>query len=175
MAAGRRNEPETESYRTYDMPRLISKTFQTWAMMPLRLIVGYGFISHGYSKLSHGPEHFATILRALGVPFSEFSAWATIAVELLGGLLFLAGAFVAVASIPMRAVMLTAIFTVHLHYGFNSVKLLAITSTGAQFGPVGYEVNLLYIACMAAVVFGGAGPFSVDGLLTSSKESPKGA
>jgi putative oxidoreductase len=157
------------------MLRLINKNFRTWATMPLRLIVGYGFMAHGYSKLSRGPEHFATILQALGVPFPEFSAWATIAVELLGGLSFLAGAFVVLASIPMTAVMLTAIFTVHLPYGFNSVKLLAVTSAGPQFGPVGYEVNLLYIACMAAVVLGGPGPFSVDGLLTSSKESSKGA
>lgn len=157
------------------MTRRINATFRNWAMMPLRLIVGYGFMSHGYAKLSRGPEHFAAILQALGVPFPQIMAWATIAVELLGGFLFLIGAFIVLASIPMTVVLLTAIFTVHLPYGFNSVKLVAVTSAGAQFGPVGYEVNLLYIACMAAVVLGGAGPFSVDGFLTSSKAPPKGA
>jgi Transposase DDE domain len=39
----------------------------------------------------------------------------------------------------MTVVLLTAIFTVQLPYGFNSVKLLAMTSASAQFGPVGYK------------------------------------
>lgn len=53
----------------------------------------------------------------------------------------------------------------HLPYGFSSIKLVAITAAGAQFGPPGYEVDLLYIACLAALVLGGSGPFSVDGLI----------
>ena len=39
-----------------------------WAALPLRLIVGYGFMEHGYAKLIHGPERFAGILHALAVP-----------------------------------------------------------------------------------------------------------
>jgi len=27
-----------------------------WAPIPLRLIVGYGFMEHGFAKLSKGPE-----------------------------------------------------------------------------------------------------------------------
>ena len=38
-----------------------------WAPIPIRMIVGYGFIAHGYSKLVTGPEHFAKILHSLGV------------------------------------------------------------------------------------------------------------
>jgi uncharacterized membrane protein YphA (DoxX/SURF4 family) len=34
----------------------------------LRLIVGYGFIVHGYAKLARGPETFAIVLHTLGVP-----------------------------------------------------------------------------------------------------------
>ena len=30
---------------------------------------------------------------------------------------------------------------------------------------MGYEVNLLYIACLAALAIGGSGPFAVDGLI----------
>lgn len=116
----------------------------------------------------HGPENFAIILQALGVPAPELMAWATIAVELLGGLAVLIGAFVPLASVPMTVVLLTAIFTVHLHYGFNSVKLLAVTPEGAKFGPVGYEVNLLYIACLVALILGGTGPLSVDSAIRSA-------
>jgi putative oxidoreductase len=39
-----------------------------WAPIPLRLIVGYGFMQHGFAKLSKGPEAFAMILHAIGVP-----------------------------------------------------------------------------------------------------------
>jgi putative oxidoreductase len=135
-----------------------------WAPIPLRLIVGYGFMQHGYAKLSKGPDVFAGILRAMGVPGPHFMAWATILVELLGGFSVILGAFVAIASVPMAAVLLVAMFKVHLPYGFSSIKLLAVTATGAKFGPPGIEVNLLYLACLAALVMGGAGPFAVDRL-----------
>jgi len=89
-------------------------------------------------------------------------AWVTILTELLGGLAILLGAFVSLVSLPMAALLLVAIFTVHLPYGFSSIKLMAVTAAGAQFGPVGYECNLLYLACLAALVLGGSGPLSVD-------------
>jgi len=39
-----------------------------WAPLPLLLMIGFGFMQHGFAKLSKGPEVFATILGALGVP-----------------------------------------------------------------------------------------------------------
>jgi hypothetical protein len=36
---------------------------------------------------------------------------------------------------------------------------------GAHFWQPGYETDLLYIAGLIALYFGGAGPFSVDGIL----------
>ena len=41
-----------------------------WSLyaIPLRLIVGFGFMEHGYAKLARGTESFAAILHALGVP-----------------------------------------------------------------------------------------------------------
>jgi len=62
--------------------------------------------------------------------------------------------------------LMVAMFTVHLPYGFSSIKLQAVTATGAQFGQPGYEVDLLYLACLAALVLGGSGPLAVDALLT---------
>jgi putative oxidoreductase len=46
-----------------------------------------------------------------------------------------------------------------------------MTATGAKFGPVGYEVILLYVACLAAVVIGGPGPFAIDSLLRKHFEA----
>jgi len=133
-----------------------------WAPLPLRLIVGYGFIVHGFAKLSRGPDMFAAILHTLGIPLPLVFAWLTTLVELIGGIAILAGAFVPLASVPMAVVLLTALFTVHLPYGFSSVRLVEVSATGARFGPVGYEVTLLYLAALAALVTGGAGPFSID-------------
>ena len=47
--------------------------------------------------------------------------------------------------------MSTAMFGVHCRYGFSSVRLKSLSDAGAVFGPVGYEVNLLYIAALVAL------------------------
>jgi putative oxidoreductase len=163
--------------------RLLTRPLMTrWSPVPLRLIVGYGFIQHGFAKLSRGPGMFAAILQGMGVPTPHVMAWLTILTELLGGLAVLLGAFVRIVSVPMTAVLLVAMFKVHLQYGFSSIKLLAVTATGAKFGPVGYEVILLYVACLAALVIGGSGPFAIDGLVrrrfearTSTSRHPRWA
>src|SRR6185437_743522 len=151
----------------FDFPGRFSMA--PWAALPLRLIVGYGFMEHGFAKLSRGPDAFASILYALHVPAPHFMAWLTILTELFGGLAILLGAFVVLAGIPLAAVLLVAIFTVHLPYGFSSIKLRAVTAAVPQFGPVGYECNLLYLACLAALILGGSGPLSIDGLLRKWK------
>ena len=133
-----------------------------WAAIPLRLMVGYGFMEHGFAKLSRGPEAFAAILHMIGVPAPHLMAWLTILTELIGGLAVLLGAFVPLASLPMATVLVVAMITVHLPYGFSSIKLLSVTSGRAQFGPPGYELDLLYLACLAALVFGGSGPMAID-------------
>jgi putative oxidoreductase len=155
-----------------DLPiDLFSKSpIARWAPIPLRLIVGYGFMEHGFAKLARGPDAFPMILHALWVPAPHLMGWLTIAVEICGGLAVLLGALVPLASIPMAAVLLVAIFTVHLPYGFSSIKLEAVTAAGAQFGPPGFETDLLYLACLAALVMGGSGPLAIDGFLIKLKE-----
>src|SRR6185312_14532765 len=130
--------------------------------LPLRLIAGYGFLAHGYAKLARGPDVFIGVLHAIGVPFAFFLGWATIIIELAGGLLVLLGAFVPLASAPMIVVLLVAIVTVHLPNGFSSIKLLSYDASGAHFGQPGYETDLLYLAALLALCAGGAGPFSLD-------------
>jgi putative oxidoreductase len=136
-----------------------------WAPIPLRLIVGYGFMAHGFAKIAKHPGMFARILHAIGVPAPHFMAWATILIELFGGLAVLLGAFVPLVSLPMLAVLLVAAMTVHLPFGFSSIKLMAVTAAGPQFGPPGYETDLLYIACLIALVLWGSGPYAVDGII----------
>lgn len=131
-----------------------------WAPIPIRAIVGYGFMAHGVAKMMNGPERFAGILRAMHIPAPEIAAWATILTELVGGFAVLIGAGIPFVSVPMIAVLLVAAVTVHRPYGFSSIKLQGVTDRGAQFGPPGYETDLLYIACLAALVLGGTGPLT---------------
>jgi len=150
---------------------LISRSpIARWAPIPLRLIVGYGFMEHGFAKLARGPDAFPAILQALGVPAPHLMEWLTILVEIVGGLAVLLGALVPLASVPMAAVLLVAMITVHLPYGFSSIKLQAVTAAGAQFGPPGFETDLLYLACLAALVLGGSGPLAIEGLLAKRRE-----
>lgn len=141
----------------FDLSRL-----RLWSAIPLRLIVGYGFVAHGYAKVINGPDRFAASLHALGVPASRSMAWMTIVFELLGGLAVLAGAWIPVISVPLGAILLVAAITVHLPYGFSSIKLREVTPAGPQFGPPGYETDLLYMAALATLVLGGSGPFAFD-------------
>ena len=138
--------------------------FRQWAALPLRLIVGYGFVAHGYAKVVNGPDHFAASLHALGVPASHLMAWVTIMSELFGGLAVLVGAWIPFVSLPLAAILLVAAITVHLPYGFSSIKLRQVTAAGPQFGPPGYETDLLYLAALATLVLGGSGPFALDQL-----------
>jgi putative oxidoreductase len=137
----------------------------SWYAISLRLMVGFGFLQHGYAKLARGADSFIAILHAIGMPFAHLLGWATILVEIGGGLLILAGAFVPVAAVGMSVVLLVAIFTVHLPNGFSSIKLLSYDGAGAHFGQPGYETDLLYMASLVALCIGGAGPFSVDSYL----------
>jgi putative oxidoreductase len=136
--------------------------FAPYAGIPLRLIVGYGFLAHGLAKWFKRPEVFAGILHATGVPLPHLMAWVTIATEIVAGIAFLIGAFVPLVSFPATILLAVAIFTVHLPYGFISIKLLSVSNGRAQFGPPGYECDLLYIAGIVALALIGPTPWSVD-------------
>ncbi|TRC70763.1 DoxX family protein [Mesorhizobium sp. WSM4307] len=140
-----------------------------WAPLPIRLIVGFGFLAHGYAKLSRGPGSFGVVLQTLGVPEPQALAWLTTLVELVGGGAVLAGAFIRLVSVPMAIVLLTALFTVHSQYGFFSVKFAEVTAEGIRFGPVGYEIILLYLAGLATLAVGGPGPLSLETVLSRTK------
>jgi len=132
-----------------------------WALLLLRLIVGFGFLVHGLAKLTRGPEGFGRLLDQIGVPFPLLSAWIVTLTEILGGLALIAGFLVAIASIPLIATMLVAMFTVHLPNGFSSVKTIGLTDAGPVYGPPGYELNLVYIGALLVVAALGPGPLSV--------------
>ena len=145
--------------RLRDRTREVLRRF---AALPLRLIVGYGFLAHGIAKWNKGTDAFAAILYAAHVPAPHIMAWLTILTEIFGGLAILCGAFVSWVSIPAILLLIVAILTVHLPYGFSSIKIMKIVDGRAQFGPPGYECDLLYIACFVTLVLSGPDPCSID-------------
>jgi len=145
------------------MVRLMSTgTFRDWTLLPLRLVVGYGFLVHGAAKWGRGPENFGKLLHQIGVPFPTTAAWTVTTIELLGGLAILAGALVVVASVPLIVSMVVAMVTIHARYGFSAINTVGLTPAGPVFGPPGYEINLLYIGALVALALAGPGALSVD-------------
>ncbi|MCH7637968.1 MAG: DoxX family protein [Bacteroidetes bacterium] len=132
--------------------------WSSYSSLPLRLILGFGFIFHGWPKLGNGHDGFVGMLTDIGVPAPGLMAYVVGLVETLGGLALIAGAFVAIVSIPLIINMLVAMFTVALPHGFSFMNMLP----EGGFGMPGYEVNLLYIAGLVALMLMGAGALSVD-------------
>ena len=79
-----------------------------WVPIPIRMIIGVGFMAHGWAKWSWGPATFAELLKQAGVPLPLTNAWLVTSLELLGGFAVLIGAFVVVVSIPLILSMLGA-------------------------------------------------------------------
>lgn len=139
----------------------IREQLRPWAVLPLRLVVGIGFVVHGYAKLSRGPAGFAKLLDQIGVPLPLPTAWLVTGIELLGGLALIVGVGVALVSLPLIASMLVALVQVQFRYGFSSVNTIGLKPDGPVFGPPGYEINLLYIASLLTLIVVGPGPLSV--------------
>jgi putative oxidoreductase len=118
-------------------------------MLLLRVGLGLVFVFHGYQKVTAMEQtigFFATI--GISAFWTYAAAWA----ELLGGALLIAGLFVRYAGIALSVVMIVAIYVVHYKNGFSLAN-------------GGYEYALLLLLGSLALVFTGAGKYSLAGLL----------
>jgi len=149
---------------------IAAKNYRQLPPLFLRLVIGFGFMAHGWAKLSRGPAGFEKLLSQAGVPFPHLMAWLSTLTELFGGLAIFLGIFVSITAIPLIVTMLVAMFTIQIHYGFSSVKTIGLTPQGPVFGPPGYEINLVYIAGLVALVITGAGVLSVDSWLVKRRK-----
>src|SRR5215475_5657427 len=146
---------------------LNGERWRRWVPIPIRMILGVGFMVHGWAKWSRGPAAFAELLKQAHVPLPLANAWLVTLLEIFGGLALLVGAFVAIVSIPLILSMLGAMFTVNIKYGFSAVNTIGLTPEGPIFGPPGYEINLLYIAGLLTLVLSRPDAISVDRWLAS--------
>src|ERR1700748_3188984 len=147
------------------------KTTEKWASLILRLVIGFGFMAHGWAKLSRGTAGFEKLLVHTGVPFPHLTSYVLPYIELLGGLAIFIGALTIIVAIPLIATMIVATVTIQFKFGYSSVKTIGLTSNGPVFGPPGYEINLLYIAGLIALMLYGPGLFSIDRWIAGRKSN----
>jgi len=121
--------------------------FAKWGMLPLRIVVGLVFLMHGGQKFFvFGIGGTADIMGKLGLPLPFVSAAVVIAVELLGGLAILLGAFARLAGALLALEMVVAILVARFHGGF--------------FAPYGYEFELTLLGVCLTFALNGPGRMS---------------
>ncbi|MBI2092713.1 MAG: DoxX family protein [Deltaproteobacteria bacterium] len=131
---------------------------QKMLWMPLTLLrVSTGIImtAHGFGKLTNIAQT-AAAFGNMGIPYPEISVYFAIAGEFFGGLGLIAGFLTPIAAMGVFCVMVTAIVSVHLPYGLM-----------AQNNGFEYPLTLLLISLFFIVK--GAGPVSIDNLITKLK------
>jgi putative oxidoreductase len=140
---------------------LLLGTYPSWSRLVVRLALGIVFFAHGAQKLLGwfgGDGLKATIQvfqQYLKVP--PAATVLAVLVEFLGSLALLVGFLSRPAALGVIGVMLVAIAKVHGKNGF----FLAAQPGQAN----GWEFNFVLIAMAVAVLIGGAGALSIDGLL----------
>ena len=118
------------------------------AILALRLVAGSAFILHGWPKIQNAFGWMGT-----EVP-SWLQAMAAFA-EFGGGIAILIGLLTQLAALGIACVMSFAIFMVHLPKGDPFV---------GQGGS--WEIAAVYLAIMSVLMLRGAGPFSIDAILS---------
>jgi putative oxidoreductase len=143
----------------------MKRDWSGFAPLVLRVMLAFGFLFHGVPKImtAEGRAGFAGMLGMIGVPMPGLMVWVVGLVEVLGAVALLAGVATTIAAALLLVNMLVAMFTVHWAAGFNFIHVTGMTESGPQFGMPGYEVNLLYIAMLLALILGGAGAYSLEG------------
>ncbi|MGQ9591387.1 MAG: DoxX family protein [Planctomycetota bacterium] len=140
-----------------------------FGLLILRLALAVIMIWHGAMKVFplESLEKFAGFLGNLGLPSPYPLAVAATVAEIGGGLLVGLGILPRLGALGIAAVMLVAIFKVHLKNGF----LLKTTADAPGPIPHGFEYNLALLAMALCILFAGGGKLSA----LAPKPKPKPA
>lgn len=119
------------------------------ALLLLRVALGVVFVFHGYQKIT-SMEQTIGFFATIGI--SAFWTYMAAYAEFVGGLLLLAGVLVRYAALALTITMVVAVFVVHYKNGFSLAN-------------GGYEYALTLLLGSLALVFSGAGRYSLAALL----------
>ncbi len=129
-----------------------------------RLALGIVILPHGLQKLLGmfgGAGFTATVDYFVSSGLPAFLAVLIIIGEALGSLGLILGFLSRVAALGITIIMLGAILTVHIKFGFF------MNWTGTQAGE-GFEFHILAIGLALVVLFKGGGLWSIDAAITKS-------
>lgn len=135
----------------------VSRAMEWLPLLLARLTLGWIFVESGWGKLHNLPkviEFFAS----LGIPAPGIQAPFAAATELVCGLLLLAGLLTRIAAVPLAVTMAVAI-------------LAAKRSEIAALSDLFALAEFLYIILLGLLAAFGAGPLSLDHLLSWFTES----
>lgn len=125
-------------------------------LLVLRLITGAIFVAHGGQKLFvYGLDGVTGSFGQMGVPAAGLVGPLVAFVEFFGGLALITGLLTRLAGLGVASVMIGAMLLVHLPAGF--------------FAPNGIEFPLSLFGAAIALMFMGAGRFSLDATLARTR------
>lgn len=140
------------------MSRSLSGAARDITLLVARVVLGVDLIAHGWQKVvTNGIGATADAFAGMGVPVAPVSAVFAAAVELVGGVMLVAGAVTAVVGLLVVLDMLGAALFVHLTHG------IFVTNGG-------WELVGVIAAAALALAAAGAGRFSLDHLIASRRQ-----
>jgi len=117
-----------------------------WAIMPLRIILGFLYTIHGFKKLK-SPERTATLFLKLKIPMPKLSAIIVAILEFFGGIALIIG-----FATRIVAILLLIEMTIVIYKKITMRKKFT----------AGYELDIILLAVLIALIIIGAGNLSID-------------
>ena len=134
-------------------------TIKEIALLVSRILFGVILIAHGWDKVQiTGLEGVTGYFASLGIPAAGFAAAVVGAIELIGGIMIVLGAFTRVVTLIIAAVMLGAAVFAHASFG-----IYAANGGWELVGAIGAGMLALFVI--------GAGAWSVDALIARNKST----
>ena len=136
-------------------------------LLALRVLIGVGFMSAGWGKLSNISDT-AGYFADLGIPLPTLNAYLAGSAETFGGLFLILGAASRIMSLPLIGTMIVALATQHKDV-FDDMwtDKVAFIQAFVKSAPFPYLMTALLVLLF------GPGLFSMDGLLKRFVFDPK--
>ncbi|GAC1396471.1 MAG: DoxX family protein [Vulcanimicrobiaceae bacterium] len=132
-----------------EIPRLGTRA--DIALLALRVVIGVAFVFHGYPKIQHPVTWLSGMAPSVPGWLAAVAAFA----EFAGGIALVVGFATPLFAFLIACNMIVAIFVVLVPHG--------ATFVGSTAGATTYELPLVYLIALGALILLGPGTYSLDG------------